>query len=447
VAPAPRPPLRLIESPPAAPAPPRPPLELAALGTGLVFVCVLLANMPSWRAELGRWQALMAVAFVFYAAALWRVRRGPESPQTGPVLVAVAIAARLALFPVTPTLSDDVWRYVWEGKVVAHGGDPWHHAPSDPALAPLRDRIVHPRVNHPDLATIYPPFAIAGFALVARLSVTLWAMKAWVLLHDLALVFALVAWIRQRTGRAGPVLAYAWNPLVLAEYTGNAHHDPTALLWLVLALMWMDRRPTASAGALGIAVGTKLAPLLALPALLRRWPWRARGVALVLTGAIGVSYWALTRGASSGFGAYWRSWTNNELAFHYLMLAVRDGTLARVAVLGVLAGAAAMLAWRRTDPASAARTLLRAGLVLGPVVHPWYLGWVLVLEPLGPSAPWLLLSATVLLSYGVFAPPVEGGAFHLPLAWRWVEYGLPVLVAGALALVRRRRASHPPEAA
>jgi hypothetical protein len=105
-----------------------------------------------------------------------------------------------------------------------------------------------------------------------------------------------------------------------------------------------------------------------------------------------------------------------------------------------------MFAWRRADPAVAVRTLLRAAVVLGPVVHPWYLGWVLVLEPLGPSAPWLLLSATVLLSYGVFAPPVEGGAFHLPLAWRWVEFGVPVLLAGALALARRRR-THPPEAA
>ena len=447
MAPAPRPPLRLIESPPAPAAPPRPPLELAALGTGLVFVCVLLANVSSWRAELGRWQALMAVAFVFYGAALWRVRRGPEAPQTGPVLLAVAIAARLALFPVTPTLSDDVWRYVWEGKVVAHGGDPYHQAPADPALAPLRDRVVHPRINHPDLATIYPPFAIAGFALVARLSATLWAMKGWIVLHDLALVLVLMAWIRRRTGRAGPVLAYAWNPLVLAEYAGNAHHDPTALLWLVVALAWVDRRPVASAGALGIAVGTKLAPVLALPALLRRWTWPARAVALVLVALVAIVYGALTRGASSGLGAYWRSWSNNELAFHYLTLAVRDGTLARALVLGMLAGAAVVLAWRHVDPAAAARTLLRAGVVLGPVVHPWYLGWVLVLEPLGPSAPWLLLSATVLLSYGVFAPPLEGGAFHLPLVWRWVEYGLPVLLAGGLALARRRRGSSPGEAA
>jgi hypothetical protein len=197
-------------------------------------------------------------------------------------------------------------------------------------------------------------------------------------------------------------------------------------------------RAAASAGAFALAVGTKLAPVLALPVLLRRWSWRGRVVALALLGIGALAYVALTRGADSGFTAYWRSWRNNELAFHYLALALRDPGLARAAVLAALAGAAVVLAWRRADAAIATRTLLRAAVVLAPVVHPWYLGWVLVLEPLGPSAPWLLLSATMMLSYGVFAPPAEGGAFHLPLAWRWLEYGLPVLLAAALVLARRR---------
>ncbi len=77
-------------------------------------------------------------------------------------------------------------------------------------------------------------------------------------------------------------------------------------------------------------------------------------------------------------------------------------------------------------------------LLAGPLLHPWYLGWALMFEPLGVSAPWLLLSATALISYGVFAAPVEGGGFHLSIAWRWVEYGMPLLVAAALAMFAGR---------
>jgi hypothetical protein len=64
---------------------------------------------------------------------------------------------------------------------------------------------------------------------------------------------------------------------------------------------------------------------------------------------------------------------------------------------------------------------------------------VLLFEPLGPSAPWVLLSLTAVLSYGVLAPPLEGGDFHLSLGWRGVEYGVPALVALVLAWGRRAR--------
>ena len=72
------------------------------------------------------------------------------------------------------------------------------------------------------------------------------------------------------------------------------------------------------------------------------------------------------------------------------------------------------------------------------MLHPWYLGWVLAFEPIGLSGPWLLLSLTAVLNYGVLATPAEGRGFHLSLAWRWVEYGAPLALALLLALQARR---------
>src|SRR5437867_3983262 len=172
-------------------------LELTALGTGLVFTLVLMARLDSWTRSLGSLQGLYAAAFAFFALAMARVRSAPPA-RAGLLVFAVAAAARLALLPVPPALSDDIYRYVWEGRVAAEGMDPYHLSPRDTALAALRDPAVYPRINHPELATIYPPVAIAGFALVARLSPTVQAMKLWVVLHDLALVLLLLAWARAR---------------------------------------------------------------------------------------------------------------------------------------------------------------------------------------------------------------------------------------------------------
>ncbi len=417
--------------------------ELLAAGTGLVLVFVLMARLGPWTRELGAFQALYAVGFGFLALALAR-SLGRVVPRAGPIVFAVALAARLALLPVAPSLSDDVYRYVWEGRVAAHGHDPWRSGPLDPALAHHRDREVHPRINHPELAAIYPPLAVAGFAAVSAVSSTVAAMKAWVVLHDLALVLLLIAWARRRGAGAQVAIAYAWNPLVVVEYAGSGHHDPTAIVWLVAACLWAERRPTLSALALAAGVMTKLAPLVALPFLLRRWPGRARAVALVAIGGGLAGYASLTRGSDSGLGAFARVWSNNESAFAALAALAGGPLLARGIAAALLAAVVAALLVRGREAAVGTRTALQAGFLLSPVAHPWYLGWVLAFEPLRPSPPWLLLSLTAVLSYGVLAPPADPARFHLPLSWRALEYGLPLALALLLVAVRRARRTPAP---
>jgi hypothetical protein len=409
-----------------------------ALGAGLTLVCTLAARLPSWRVDLGRLQALMAVAFAFQALALAAIGRWRGLPHTGLAVFVVALAMRAAVLPVAPTLSDDVYRYIWDGRVLAHGIDPWAYAPSHPALAALRDAAIHSRINHPELRTIYPPLAEAGFALVAAVRPTVGAMKLWIALHDLALVAVLTAWCARRTGSALPAIAYAWNPLVVLEYAGSGHHDSTGLLWLALAFALADRRPAASAAAFAAAVLVKLAPLVLLPFLWRDWGARARAVAVALIAPGLALFLARARGAGSGLEAFATTWRNNELAFHYAALALGDRG-ARIAVAVAVAALVAVLLWRRVETVRAARATMRTLLLAGPVLHPWYLGWALVFEPAGFSWAWLALSALALLNYGVLAAPAEGGAYHLPLAGRAIEYGVPAAIAAVLALASRRR--------
>ncbi len=422
-------------------------LEFAALGAGVALTMALLGQLPSWFRNLGTFQSLFALAFAFFSLALLRLKHYERLPHAGLAVVAVAVAARLALLPAAPSLSGDLYRYVWEGRVILNGGNPYRQSPDDPGLIPLRDRVVHPHINHKDLATIYPPLAEAGFALVAAVSPTVTAFKAWVILHDLALVIVLLAWARREGLSPVSVIAYAWNPLVLVEYAGSGHNDPTALLWLAVALMLSRDRPMASAVALVVGSLTKLAPLVALPFLLRRWPWRARVLAVALLAAGLGWFLSEARGPSSGLAAFWGAWSNNELAFHYLERMTGSYATARCVALVLLA---ALLLWalrRAASETEGTRRMMRGSLLLSPVLHPWYLGWVLVFESHKPSYPWLLLSLTAVLNYGVLATPAEGRAFHLPLAWRWVEYGFPLLLAILLELRARWAAGRRPTAA
>lgn len=412
-------------------------LEPAAVALFLTGVFGALGALGDWRAELGRFQLLVAVAFAGYALALARRAQWRSLPSAGVFVVVVAFALRAAVLPVTPTLSDDIHRYLWEGRVVAAGENPYRQAPDDPALASLRDADVHPRINHPELRAIYPPLAELGFALVAKLGGTVWVLKLWVLLHDLALCALLAWWCRQRGGSAWDAAVYAWNPLVITEYAGSAHHDPTGILWLVLALALAERVPLRSAFAACAAALVKLVALVALPFLWRVWSVRARLVAVGTLAVTMAIYAGMALGENSGLTAFALHWRHNDAGFGLLSAWAGD-TNARGFVALLLAGLTVAALRARATPTDGARLLLRAGLLLGPVVHPWYLGWVIALEPLRPSPAWLLLSATVCLGYGTFAAPAEGGAYH-PDAWtRAIEYGLPALLAAILFAVRRR---------
>ena len=410
----------------------------------LVLACVAMAALVDWRARLPAFQALWLAAFALYGVAVARRGRWRGFPHAGLFVVGVALALRAAVLPVEPTLSDDVWRYLWDGRALASGMDPYRLPPGA-----LPDGAVDPRLNHPDLRTIYPPVAQLGFAFATRLQDAFagpglppWAgWKAWLLAHELLLCALLVAWCVRRGGSAWDAAIYAWNPLVVTEYAGNAHHDPTGILWLVVALLLAEVRPSRAVGsamASALAIGVKLVALPAALFLWRGWSGAARVVGIALVVGLVATYVGLASGPSSGLAAFAARWRHDDALFGWLAFAFGDGG-GRVACALLVAGTA-LAAWHeRLEPVAATQLVFRAGLLLGPVVHPWYLGWLLALEVLRPSAPWLLLSCTVVLGYGAFASPAEGGAYHPPLAWRAVQYGLPLLLATALAWRRPRR--------
>jgi hypothetical protein len=432
-----RPRLELIEGG-ARPRPARgPALELMALGTGVTLATVLMARLPSWRAELGTFQALFAAAFAFYAIAVWRSTR--DAPPIAPsVVMIVAFAARVAMLPVTPSLSDDLYRSLWEGRVVAAGHDPYELNPLAPELESLRDEAVFPRIHDPQRSSTLPPLALVGFAIVAKISPTVWAMKSWILLHDLALVWLLVFWVRGRGLDATAAIAYAWCPLVLTEFAGSGHHDPIAMVWLIASLMYAVRRTHILRCGL---VDRRLDP-----------PGVDRGIAFPLEeldlarpdrghGGDGRRSRRLRlRDPGTEVGSRHRHppMGQRRAAVPLPRGLDRDPWRALWLAVGLLAVLMVSLAWRRVPVAEATRATLRGALLASTGRQSVVLGWAMLLEPLGRSPGWVVLSLTSILAYGLLAPPIEGSDFHLSVGGRWIEYGIPLAVAATAAILRRR---------
>ena len=422
------------------------------------------------RAQFGQLVALFGVALAAYA---WLLRTDlPLRWGLG-----AALAFRLLWLPALPALSDDRFRFRWDGLLVAQGVNPYQFRPdeliADGARRALPDaarraaalprlQALYRVLNSPHYYSVYPPLcqfifggaarlfpdSPAGFAVVLRLAVLLAeGGTAWLLL-------ALLPALGAPPARA---LRYLLHPLVIVELTGNLHLEGLMLFFMLLALaLLIRRRRAASALALALGVATKLLPLLALPLLVRRLGGRRFLAYAGLTAGAAAALFApfVTAELLSHFGRslnlYFRSFEFNA-SFYYLLRPVGFWltTYNKIAVIGpglaLLAGgfALGLAGWERrprlASLPSSLLLLLTAYYLLATTVHPWYLTPLIGLSALSRFRFPLVWGGLVVLSYAAY----RTSAYTENLGLVALEYALTLAMLGSEVAAARKPAGIP----
>jgi alpha-1,6-mannosyltransferase len=440
-----------------------------------VAVLVLLGGVAVWltlwlEAELdpgdfGRRQSVLAgvtlaVLLPYAAAGGWVLLRRPPRRALLVVVLAVAAILRLSIALGEPVLSNDVFRYVWDGRVQAHGINPYLHPPSDPALSAVRDDEIYPRLNRPEVRTAYPPVAEGLFLGLYRLhpdSVP-WTKLAFALL-DLAAV-GLLAFLLLRLGRPPELaLLYGWHPLAVFEIAGTGHVEGVAVLLVLVSILAALTHRTLLTGVL-LAAATLVKPyaLVLAPALMKGGRDLVRGgIALGVTVAIAYLPYANAGRHALGYAPdYLREegFTSGDRFYLLGLLDPDPSAFATAAYLalatGILLGLAA--AFLRTPPTSPRAIPTRALwmfvtlFVLVSPTYPWYALLAVALLPLAegfvrlPAAAISLLAPFLYLHISVGLHPawprhlVYGGSTLALAAAAWV-----VAVPNGVVRVRTRR--------
>jgi alpha-1,6-mannosyltransferase len=228
-------------------------------------------------------------------------------------LLWVALAVRLILVWGPASLSDDVFRYLWEGHVAWSGANPYLHAPSSPELDSLGEAALRARVAHDHISAIYPPLAIWFFGLLAQFSTEAWIAKLAMGLADVGVVWTLALILQARHRHLGPAWLYALHPLGAVESAGSGHMESLALLCVLQAIYAWERRGEGSAWA-ALGMWIKLLPVVLLPRV-----WRGRPWLFVVAMGVGVgSLWPfLDAGPAmmSGMRNYVHHWSFNGALF------------------------------------------------------------------------------------------------------------------------------------
>lgn len=395
---------------------------------------VLSACVAAWAREgdqtgrVASHLALWGVAFAAYVVAL-RASRG-LSVRGLHLALAAALLWRAALVGAPPLLSDDVYRYVWEGRIQLHGGNPyaWPDRPEAEKWSALRDGV-WAGVNHKAYTAIYPPLWQLAARAVVALRDSVAAMKAFLVCCELLTLWALAALLRRRGLPPERLLVLAWSPLALVEIAGSGHNEALGMLMLVLSLLGLDAgRPLASALAAALGFQAKLLPGLVAAAWARRYrPWHA-ALALAVAALLAVPYASAGGSLWMSLGRYAEHWRFNETLFAPLAAALGHAAAVRVAAL-LLAAAALLLAWRRTEPVDAALAVVALSLLLAANLLPWYALWLLPLLVLRDAPAALLFTGSVGLAYLVYPAWLAGGPWHVGWGVRALEYGPCAAVA------------------
>ncbi len=402
------------------------------LGTVIILASALLAREPELRLAVPLLVGGTAVMVMALALALYQGERGVVSWSPS-VILGVALLLRLLFLFNPPQLSDDIYRYLWDGNTLLRGINPYASAPA--TVTPPPELIpIHRQINHPDYVTIYPPTAqllFAGGAATGGITGLKWVL----ILADLGLCLLLMLLLKQLKLPVWRTVLYAWNPLPVVEIAGSGHVDGAGLTLLVgaICLLLMEFRKTEAEGArrwpyflsgglLATASLVKLFPLLPAPLLFLLVP-RSRKLLFLAgfgaaAGALLLPFLPQLTNTLATLNAYARNWEFAGFAFSTLRRVTGSGNVARLLLAGLLVVIVGFILLRfmkqLKEPESAVvqgRRALQSCyavalwlLLLTPTLQPWYALCLAAFLPFCAGPAGLILCWCVFLTYQVQIP-------------------------------------------
>jgi hypothetical protein len=367
---------------------------------------------------------------IVWGLLVWLLPRPQFSVAT---MLWVALGIRLILVGSPLALSDDLYRYLWEGQLAWAGGNPYLHPPADNIWAGGAYESLRLQVAHGEVSAIYPPLALWFFGLLAQVSTEPWIVKLTMGLADVGVVWMLVLILRGRHRHLGPAWLYALHPLGAIESAGSGHMESLALLLTLAAVHSWDRGKGGAAWA-ALGMGVKLLPGVLLLRLWRHGP-TALAAALGLCIVATVPFVDAGVALGTGMRTYVEHWSFNAGLFTLIEAAL--GVYARPVAITI--GAVLLLRAVRIH-ADPARLALWAGglfVLLSPTVHPWYVLWAWVPALLCGVRSWTVLATLIPLSYAALAsydpttssweepwwPPLFSTLpFWVALTWEFVQH-------------------------
>jgi len=383
---------------------------------------------------------LMAMASVSYLVAMYEVSQTRACPRFS-FLICLAIAWMLRLTQLFAPAGehDDVYRYIWDGRVQRFGYSPYTTIPLDSSLSRLHTPATR-RMNNPDIASPYPPGAQIFFRVVTTIDESVLAFRLAILFCDGLVVFLLIRWLAYSGSNKWLVLTYAWHPLVVFESARNGHVDFLGILFLMGSFLAIAKgRTTIAAVSLALAVSVKFLPIVLVPLFWRRVPFRGLALAVGVFVALYVPFVSVGHLPTGGIGTFVEKFRFNSPIFSFLEQFASPRALVALALLaGLLTASWSRIRLPVHSPEAWAYPMAIA-LIFAPVIYPWYLLWLVPFLTVAATIPLMIWTISILSTYVVWDLARSGSPWVVPWWVSFLEFGIVATAAAWFAVKRKYR--------
>ncbi|MDJ0337542.1 glycosyltransferase family 87 protein [Cryobacterium sp. PH31-O1] len=397
--------------------------------------------------------------WALFGLAYWLLRRVNAKAVVALILAGSALIGGAAMVG-PPNTSTDSARYAWDGIVQTNGISPYSFTPADARLDSLRpdwlfpapqtnaagkeicvgERIARAHTTDGDLLcsalnrtavpTIYPPASEIFFAGVRFLTgpgPEYWPLQLAGLLLSLGTTAMLLIGMRRRGLDPRNAALWAWCPLVATEAITNSHVDMLGVIFVVAAVFLVSSKKVWRGGImLGIAIGTKLIPVLAAPALLKRGGWRMVAASVLSFALLYVPYVLATGIEVLGYLPGYLSEEGYQDGSRFALVSLVAPGASAVIVAGLILAVVAVLVILTTDqnrPWVGQLVMIGATLLVLSPRYPWYA--LLLLPFVALSGRWEWLLVPMALTLRLLVPSV-------PLTQASISIAVVVIVAVSL---------------
>lgn len=348
-------------------------------------------------------------------------------------LLVVAVLSRLIFIVATPNLSQDFYRFIWDGYLNQLGVNPYLYSATEIVNQNLAEQMPNQQQLYEGMGWLsqgnhsnYPPinqlfFVLGNWFPGQSILSSIIGMRFFIILADIGIIYYGRQILKALQLPEKQIFWYALNPFIIIELTGNLHFEGIMLFFIIFSLYLLQKGKWFWAALpFALAISTKLIPVLLLPFFIK-WFLKHHNLKSLpgFYAVIGISVLLLfSPFFSSDFISNYANttslWFNNfefNASIYYIARAIGYSITGynEIAIIGKgLALSIFIIVWclalfRKTETMQQLITNMILALtvyfLLSTTVHPWYLATLVLFAVFSNYKYPLIWSIVIILSY------------------------------------------------